>query len=695
MNFDVFISYSSKDATIANAACAALEAAKIRCWIAPRDIQPGAEWGASIVRAIDHCRVLVLIFSANSNESRQVHREINRAFSKGAAVVPLRIENITPADALAYYLDSVHWLDALTPPLERGLQQLATAVGALLAATTPAATGGEMVLTEVEAARAQEKARAEDKGRDEEAVHADDERRTPQAEAPATADRNGRAEEAQQKGEATAAPENRSGPRTDELSGPIASPAEAVAASHDLLPTRSDGTLGAKEVSIEAMPAESDTRHTPAMASNEVKVFHPSEELSTPIASHANAVAVRDAPLVVASEVAPHRSSADGDGTRATTTAHDDTTPVASDEPTLPEDVLKATEAETGDTAARRPSRRALLIGGVVAGVGALAGASALLLTRGQDRRSSEQAPPPREKTPIISVSAPVRTFTGHTDVVFSVAMVGDGRTALSASADKTLRLWDLTDGSTIRTFTGHKDAVWSVAIAPDGHTALSGSDDKTIRLWDLASGRTIRTFTGHVDKVRTVAIAPDGHTALSAGFDRTLRLWDLANGRTIRTFIGGIVESVAFSPDGRTALSTNGDTLYLWNLADNSAPLRTFHGHSDAATHIAIAPDGRTALSGGWDRTVRLWDMADGRVIRTFVGHTAPVFSVAFLPDGRTALSGGGDEIIRLWDLASGNTIRTFATRGGVVWSIAVASDGRTAMSAHVDPRLKLWDLT
>jgi TIR domain-containing protein len=132
MSFDVFISYSTKDLTAAKAACAALESAKIRCWMAPRDIVPGARWGASIVRAINECRVMVRIFSGNANASEQVHREVDRAFSKGRAVVPLRIEDVSPADELAYYLDTVHWLDALTPPLERNLEKLVATVQALI-----------------------------------------------------------------------------------------------------------------------------------------------------------------------------------------------------------------------------------------------------------------------------------------------------------------------------------------------------------------------------------------------------------------------------------------------------------------------------------------------------------------------------------------------------------------------------------
>jgi WD40 repeat protein len=92
--------------------------------------------------------------------------------------------------------------------------------------------------------------------------------------------------------------------------------------------------------------------------------------------------------------------------------------------------------------------------------------------------------------------------------------------------------------GGLIRTFRGHRDAVCSVAIAPDGRTALSGSFDKTLKLWDLSSGHEIRTFQGHTDRVASVAVAPDGSTfALSGSSDQTLKLWDLSSGNEIRTF--------------------------------------------------------------------------------------------------------------------------------------------------------------
>jgi hypothetical protein len=132
MAFDVFISHSSKDKQAADATCAALEAAAIRCWIAPRDVRAGHEYAGEIIDAIDSCRVMVLIFSSNANASNQVRREIERAVSKGVTIVPMRIEDVLPSKSMEFYLDSIHWLDALTPPLANHLQHLVEQVAANL-----------------------------------------------------------------------------------------------------------------------------------------------------------------------------------------------------------------------------------------------------------------------------------------------------------------------------------------------------------------------------------------------------------------------------------------------------------------------------------------------------------------------------------------------------------------------------------
>src|SRR5580692_254232 len=115
MAHDVFISYSHHDKAAADAVCAKLEQHQVRCWIAPRDVVPGAEWAGSIIQALDNTRVMVLVFSLNANESPQIHKEVERAVNKGVIIVPLRIQDVLPTHSLEYFMSDVHWLDALTP----------------------------------------------------------------------------------------------------------------------------------------------------------------------------------------------------------------------------------------------------------------------------------------------------------------------------------------------------------------------------------------------------------------------------------------------------------------------------------------------------------------------------------------------------------------------------------------------------
>lgn len=133
MAHDVFISYSSKDKTTGDAVCATLESEGIRCWIAPRDVTPSMEWGECIIDAIEDCRIMVLVFTTNANDSPQIHREIERAVNHGVAILPFRTEDILPDKALEYFIGNVHWLDALTTPLEAHLKNLAETVKMLLA----------------------------------------------------------------------------------------------------------------------------------------------------------------------------------------------------------------------------------------------------------------------------------------------------------------------------------------------------------------------------------------------------------------------------------------------------------------------------------------------------------------------------------------------------------------------------------
>ncbi|HUQ10756.1 MAG TPA: toll/interleukin-1 receptor domain-containing protein [Steroidobacteraceae bacterium] len=132
MAHDVFISYCTEDKPIADAVCATLEGQGTRCWIAPRDILPGTDWGEAIVDAINESKAMLLVFSSKANASQQIKREVERAVHRGIPLIPVRLDDALPSKSLEYFISTPHWLDALTPPLESHLQRVAQAVKALL-----------------------------------------------------------------------------------------------------------------------------------------------------------------------------------------------------------------------------------------------------------------------------------------------------------------------------------------------------------------------------------------------------------------------------------------------------------------------------------------------------------------------------------------------------------------------------------
>lgn len=136
MESDVFISYSNKDKNTAEAVCSIMEQNGIRCWIAPRDITPGLPFAEAIINGIKGSRVFVLIYSSNSNNSSQVIKEVDRAVQYKLAIIPLRLEDVPMTKQLEYYVSDVHWMDALTPPLEKHIEKLCSVVKILLTMDT-------------------------------------------------------------------------------------------------------------------------------------------------------------------------------------------------------------------------------------------------------------------------------------------------------------------------------------------------------------------------------------------------------------------------------------------------------------------------------------------------------------------------------------------------------------------------------
>ncbi|HWU77283.1 MAG TPA: toll/interleukin-1 receptor domain-containing protein [Rhodanobacter sp.] len=121
---DIFVSYSQPDRDSAFVLVQQLEARGLSAWIAPRDVSPSGDWAAEIIEAISSARLMLLVFSGNSNDSDQVRREVERAVHKRLRILPFRIENVLPSKSLEYFLSAQHWMDAFPPPLQPHVDRL-------------------------------------------------------------------------------------------------------------------------------------------------------------------------------------------------------------------------------------------------------------------------------------------------------------------------------------------------------------------------------------------------------------------------------------------------------------------------------------------------------------------------------------------------------------------------------------------
>ena len=280
-------------------------------------------------------------------------------------------------------------------------------------------------------------------------------------------------------------------------------------------------------------------------------------------------------------------------------------------------------------------------------------------------------------------------TLRGHTESVFGLAITPDGKVMISSSGDKTLKVWDLETGKSLATLIGHLSSVWSVAVTRDGRTIISSSDDNTLKMWDLKTGKCHATFTGHTDAPRGLALTPDGKKVVSASLDATLRVWDLETRQCLATLHGhtGMAFTVAVTPDGKTIISSSTDrTLKVWDLETGHCRA-TFEGHASDTSGLAVTPDGKIVVSGSYDKTLKVWDLETGRCSATLEGHIGGIIHLAITPDGRKVVSGSMDTTLRVWDLPAPLTVSDASTRytNAKVVLIGESGVGKTGLSLRL----------
>ena len=253
----------------------------------------------------------------------------------------------------------------------------------------------------------------------------------------------------------------------------------------------------------------------------------------------------------------------------------------------------------------------------------------------------------------------------GHTGYVFALVVTPDGRHAISASEDETLKVWNLKTLREVLTLAGHEGMYGyptGVAVTRDGQLAVSCSDDYTLKVWrlngvtrvskarpalaKLLRGRStdesrdgiLHTLRGHSKGVRVVAVTPDGSCAISGSNDNTVRVWDLLTG----------------------------------------TQRHVLHGHANGITMVTLTPDGRRIVSASYDHTIRVWDVERGTAVLVLSGHTNWVNAVAIAPTGQFVVSVSQDCNLYIWDLNNGAVLAHFTSESPIV-NCAIAPDSKT----------------
>ncbi|MEZ4735683.1 MAG: BTAD domain-containing putative transcriptional regulator [Caldilineaceae bacterium] len=302
----------------------------------------------------------------------------------------------------------------------------------------------------------------------------------------------------------------------------------------------------------------------------------------------------------------------------------------------------------------------------------------------------------------------------GHGRWLWAVTFSPDGALIASGTAGGAILLWSVADLTQMpathaatspwaATLHGHSDAVFGLAFHPTQPEVASASADQTIRLWDLTRKEVRRTLLGHTASVYAVAYHPTGAFLASAGRDQTIRLWTLATGecRPILTPHQALITQLCFSSDGAWLVSSSVDgVIAVWQIqgADQADTVylqldQQIGPEPTEIVALALSRDGETIAANGPDATIRLWQRTTGTLLRTLAGHSATVQALAFSPDGQRLVSGAWDQSLRYWQLATGAGLRTWQGYTNEVTALALSPDGHTLISATTDATLARWD--
>jgi len=285
-----------------------------------------------------------------------------------------------------------------------------------------------------------------------------------------------------------------------------------------------------------------------------------------------------------------------------------------------------------------------------------------------------------------------VTELKGHGAGVTWVAFTPDGEKVLSASHDKTVRVWDWRKSKCERILEGHTDSVRCLALLKS-NLVVSASWDGTVRVWDWRTGEQQTTLTPNLGQLHALSVSRDGKW-LAAGGEGGVCLWHLDSETPLR-LTWSHVRSLAFHPNNQmVAVGDSAGQIRLFHLSQKKVTA-SWQAHTGAVTALAFHPNGAVLLSGGEDATLAVWDVVAVSLVKRLEGwHQREVRAVAFRPDGQIAVSCSMDDRLRVWRTSDWQLVLT--REGGRNWALALAfsPSGNFLASASKDETIKVWQV-
>jgi WD40 repeat protein len=289
-----------------------------------------------------------------------------------------------------------------------------------------------------------------------------------------------------------------------------------------------------------------------------------------------------------------------------------------------------------------------------------------------------------------------------HRDLILAVNFSPDGHLLLTTSADRlaklVLRAADATDPTSgaLRSLVGHGSAVTYGAFNSESTIVVTASDDRSVRLWLAATGAPLRVLDGHEGCVNSACFSPDDELIASASADNTVRVWDAKTGeeRAVCREHFNAAHSVSWSPAGALCVSGGADGRVVVFSASNGQAVRVFRGHTDWVTCVQWCADGLRIASGSNDRTVRVWDWEERSTdIRPVLRHRSAVRALAWSPDSRWVAFAAARSVT-VWCTVTSRELWEFRGHHADVTAVAWSADGALVASGAADSCVRVWSI-